>query len=363
MFTRYPLAEDRDLAQERRSDYDVTNTVQVSSVNHTCAAVRQLFEAQYPAASFDPVWIAFHDFERLYTGRDPDYHAVDTTYHDMQHTLDMTLALARLIVGHERSVETADRLGAERAKFALVAALFHDAGYIRHRRLDRNAVSGAQFTTTHVTRSGEYLERYLPKIGLEAFADVTARVVHFTGYEMQLEQIELDDPRDCKAGHLLGTADLLAQMADRCYLEKCRDRLYPEFVLGNVAVNLDATGSQALYHSAEHLLQKTLDFFQSSAQQRLEQGFNRAYRYIEAVFVDNRNPYMSFVRKNLEFLEQVKAEGDFSQLRRRPPCIMPDPNGETRLVTLAMRRLRYLSERQRQQNRESAETDDDATRP
>ncbi|MGW8370372.1 MAG: hypothetical protein ACWGPN_17050, partial [Gammaproteobacteria bacterium] len=105
MFTRYPLAGDRELAQERRSDFDVTNTVKVSSVSQTCAAVRALFEAQYPAASFDPVWIAFHDFERLYTGRDPDYHAVDTTYHDIQHTLDMTLALARLIVGHERSVE------------------------------------------------------------------------------------------------------------------------------------------------------------------------------------------------------------------------------------------------------------------
>ena len=33
-------------------------------------------------------------------------------------------------------------------------------------------------------------------------------------------------------GHLLGTADMIAQIADRCYLEKCRDRLYAEFVLG-----------------------------------------------------------------------------------------------------------------------------------
>src|SRR5262245_36792467 len=89
-----PIEEDE--LQERRNDYDVTNTVQVSSAPTVRAAVRDLFGALYPQNSFDSVWLAFHDFERMFQGRDPNYHAVDTTYHDMQHTLDMTLALARL---------------------------------------------------------------------------------------------------------------------------------------------------------------------------------------------------------------------------------------------------------------------------
>jgi hypothetical protein len=177
MFSRLPIVNDEQHAQERRSDYDVTNTVKVSSVPHVCAAVRRLFESQFSSASFDSVWMAFHDFERLYTGKDPHYHAVDTSYHDIQHTLDVTLALARLIVGHERSVDATDRLGEDRARFAIVAALFHDAGYIRHRHRDCNAVNGAVFTTTHVTRSGAYLEKYLPKIGLGEFAPVVSRVV------------------------------------------------------------------------------------------------------------------------------------------------------------------------------------------
>src|SRR5215471_21370285 len=95
---------DDDL-QERRNDYDVTNTVQVSSPPKVRAAVRDLFSALYPHNSFDSVWLPFHDFERLFSGRDPSYHGVDTTYHDIQHTLDMTLALSRLIAGHEMSVE------------------------------------------------------------------------------------------------------------------------------------------------------------------------------------------------------------------------------------------------------------------
>jgi len=351
--------DDERLAQERRSDYDVTNTVRVSSTRHVCAAAKRLFESQFPAESFDSVWIAFHDFDRLYRGRDPEYHAVDTSYHDIQHTLDVTLALARLIVGHERSVDERERLGADRARFALVAALFHDAGYLRHRESDRDAVNGAVFTTSHVSRSGAYLERYLPRIGLGSFADIASRVVHFTGYEIPINDIELEDPRDTTIGHLLGTADLLAQMADRCYLEKCRDRLYPEFVLGEVAVNLDATGSHAIYQSGRDLLQKTIGFYQKSAQARLEVDFDRAYRFMEAVFIDTQNPYLSFVRKNIMFLEKIKREADWSVLRRRPPCVMPDPNGEARVMTLAMRRLREISDVERENSRRLRALDPD----
>jgi len=345
------IEDDVRLAQERRSDYDVTNTVRVSSVQRVCAAVRQLFENLLPSASFDSVWMAFHDFERLYTGKDPDYHAVDTSYHDIQHTLDVTLALARLIVGHERSVDEDSRLGADRIRFILVAALFHDAGYIRHRERDRDAVNGAVFTTTHVSRGGAYLEKYLPRIELGSFVDVVSRVVHFTGYEMAIDDIELQDPRDTAAGHLLGTADLLVQMADRCYLEKCRDRLYPEFVLGEVAVSIEATGSYALYQSGRDLLQKTMDFYQSMARTRLETKFGRSYRYMEAAFENDSNPYLHFMQKNMIFLEKIKAEGDWSVLKRRPPCVMPDPNGEARLMTLAMRKLREISNMERENSR------------
>ena len=343
--TQYTLLSVRDDIQERRSDHDVTNEIRVSTAADVRSAVRDLFESAYPRTSFDPVWLAFHDFDLYYRGLDAEYYGVDTPYHDIQHTLDMTLAIARLIVGYERTVESADRLGAERAKFALVSALFHDVGYLRHRERDRDAANGAEFTLTHVTRSGAFLERYLPKVGLADFAPVASRVVHFTGYEMSLDQIELEDPRDSVVGHLLGTGDLLAQLADRCYLEKCRDRLYPEFVLGNVAAS---SGAQANYWSGMDLLSKTLNFYQQSAQYRLEHNFNRAYRYVEALFDHGENPYMSFIRKNLSFLMTIKEMEDWEKLRRRPPCTLPDPHGEARLVALAMRKLRVISDTERE---------------
>ncbi|HSN72094.1 MAG TPA: hypothetical protein VLT59_11320 [Steroidobacteraceae bacterium] len=210
--------------QYRRSDYDVTNTVQVSSVAAVRQAVLDLFAATWPDAPLEALSAAFRDFERLFTGQYPGYLGCDTVYHDLQHTLDETLASARLLVAYERTHAPQDRLGAERAAMGLITALFHDAGYIRDAD-DTQHRNGAELTRRHVTRSAEFLARLLPTIGMGAWVPVATKVVHFTGYEMKFDDIKLDDPRDRAVGHLIGTGDLIAQMSDRCYLEKCRDRL------------------------------------------------------------------------------------------------------------------------------------------
>jgi hypothetical protein len=49
----------------RRNDYDVTNTVQVSSTAAVSVAVRELFAATWPNESFDKVAVAFEDFDKL----------------------------------------------------------------------------------------------------------------------------------------------------------------------------------------------------------------------------------------------------------------------------------------------------------
>ena len=312
------------MSPDRRNDYDVTNTVQVSNPVAVRRAVHELFADTYPGASFDKLWLAFYDFERLFTGRFPGYSACDTTYHDMQHTLDMSLALARLVAGYERTVGPAERLGAGRAQMAVITALFHDAGYIRHLERDSDFQNGAEFTLYHVSRSADFLRRYLPDLGLARDVPVSSMIVHFTGYELDLDHIELDDPRDAICGHLIGTADLIAQMADRCYLEKCRDRLYKEFVLGGVAVESASPGEYRVrYESGEDLLKKTPLFYQQVSRERLYSKFNRAYRYIEAVY-DGQNPYVDAIRANMSHLVKILKTGDWNLLRRSPPYFVGD---------------------------------------
>ena len=156
----------------------------------------------------------------------------------------------------------------------LITGLFHDVGYLR-RAEDGESRNGAEFTRTHVSRGARFLADYLPTVGLGAWVPIATEIVHFTGYEVPFAQIKVSDPRDIKLGHLIGTADMIAQMADRCYLEKCRDRLYAEFVLGGVALPMAVNGGpQVKYASGLDLLRQTPDFVADVRTKRLDGQFD-----------------------------------------------------------------------------------------
>ena len=161
--------------QYRRSDFDVTNTVQVSSADAVRRAVTDLFRQQWPHYPFDRVDTAFRDFERLFNGQFPGYYGCDTVYHDLQHSLDGTLAVARLIVSYDRTHLIDERLGPERAIVGVVTALFHDAGYIRQTD-DQTHRNGAEFTLSHVSRSAQFIGRYLPTIGMAEWVPVATKI-------------------------------------------------------------------------------------------------------------------------------------------------------------------------------------------
>jgi hypothetical protein len=325
----------------RRNDYDVTNAIQVSSTAAVSQAVRELFAIGWPGESYDRVAVAFEEFERLFTGRMPGYHGVDTVYHDRQHSLDMTLAMARMLVGYESTVDPQHRVGAERAVMSLVTSLFHDAGYIREYE-DRQHRNGAEFTLYHVTRSARFLARFLPSLGMDAWIPVSTRIVHFTGYEIKLSQIQLADERDRKLGHMLGTADLIAQMADRCYLEKCRDRLYPEFVLGGVAAAPGSDGTmQVRYSSGLDLLRQTPRFVRETRTLRLDGEFERAYQFLEPMFEGN-NPYLDAIDRNIDYLQRILRAERWRLLRRNPPLFTSEENQLGEVRGLMVNRLKAL---------------------
>jgi hypothetical protein len=118
-------------------------------------------------------------------------------------------------------------------------------------------------------------------------------------------QLNLPDPRDRKLGHLLGTADFIAQMADRCYLEKCRDRLYPEFVLGGLAAaRPEPTVRLQVRYSSGWTCCARPRVRARNPRARLEGEFEHAYRYLEVLF-GGKNPYLEAIDRNLGFLHRV----------------------------------------------------------
>lgn len=328
--------------QYRRNDYDVTNSVQVSSPEAVRRAVRELYAQMWPYFLFDRLDTAFHDFARLFKGEYPGYFGCDTVYHDTQHSLDGTLAAARLCVAYDRTQRSEDRIGPERAMLCVICALFHDSGYIRSIDDDKHR-NGAEMTRHHVSRSAQFLAQYLRTIDLAEWIPIATQIVHFTGYEKRFDQIHLDSALDRTTGHLLGTADLIAQMSDRCYLEKCRDRLYPEFILGGIAVSKDATtgATNVTYSSGLDVLRRTPQFVDGIHRSHLDGEFGSLYRNLNALF-DGQNPYVEAIERNMNYLQEVLRTERWPMLRRDPPCFTWEKNPVQNIRSLALERLKRV---------------------
>jgi hypothetical protein len=308
----------------RRNEYDVTDKIRTTDLKQVAGEVLRLYHGLYNGTPSVAIERAFSDIGRLYIGENPEYQPCDTEYHDIQHVLEVTLAMARLMDGYERSRKvTRSRVGDSPALpaacFALgvTTALFHDFGYLR-KRGDRRHRYGAEYTMTHVSRGSKHLRSYLPQIGLKRYACAGAALVHYTGYERPAETIPLNDMLLRRVGHMLGTADIIAQMADRCYLEKCRDRLYPEFVLGGLAYRkLPGGRTQVLFNSGEDLVRKTPAFYMNAAK-RLDLQLARAYEYAGRHF-KGQNLYLEEMQKNVRYAQAVADAPSRRSLRRALP--------------------------------------------
>lgn len=307
----------------RRNHYDVTNRILVADPATVRDEVVRVVSGVHPDAEVGPLERAFDVFAHLFAGEHEGYVGCDTWYHDAQHSLDCTLVMARLAAGHDMAARAGEELGARRLVLGLIAALFHDAGYIRHRGDPES--HGAEFTLYHVRRSGSFLAEFLDTVGYGDRASMSEQLVHFTGYEVALDRIEVHEPLDRRLGFLLGTADLLAQMSDRCYLEKCRDCLYPEFEICGLAGDPREGGPDPVYGSPEDLLRQTPLFIDQVWADRLDGYFESVYRHAETFFGGD-NPYLDAIRSHLARLDLAqRTEGIYRGLRRRVECINAGP--------------------------------------
>ena len=142
---------------------------------------------------------------------------------------------------------------------------------------------------------------------------------------MTLDQIQVHHALDRRLGFMLGTADVLAQMSDRCYLEKCRDFLYPEFEICGLAGDPRPGGSKLLYSSREDLLLRTPEFHDKIWKDRLDGYFESVYRYA-AIHFGGRNLYMEVIEGHMQRLREVlQANRIHDGLRRRAKCVNAGP--------------------------------------
>jgi hypothetical protein len=260
--------------------------------------VRTIILMMFANLDFRQVERVFRDVVRLFNGEYPGYRACNTEYHNLRHTTDAFLAMARLMHG---AMVGGRELTREQVNLGLICALMHDTGYIQ--TLDDDYGTGAKYTRIDSRRSIGFMDKYLTESGFprENFMHYP-QILMCTGLDKKVSEIEFRSQEAELLGKMLGTADLLGQMADRIYLEKLLF-LYYEFKEGRIIE----------YDSEFDLLKKTIDFY-DMIKKRLATELSGINEYMHFHFkvcwnVD-RDLYMEAIEKNIEYLKILLDKHD-----------------------------------------------------
>jgi hypothetical protein len=262
---------------------------------------------------FGMIDLAFNDFLSLFAGNYPGYRKCNTRYHDLKHTTDTFLALARLIHGATIKGVKISRHG---ISFGMISALMHDTGYIQ--TIDDVTGTGAKYTLSHVNLSIDFMSKYFSEKGYRREDFIFCRnIVSCTGLDVALASIGFSNSENELLGKMLGTADLQGQMADREYLEKLI-YLYGEFHEGGVAG----------YENELDLLKKTPHFYQTTLK-RFEEDFDGVWRYMRHHFRFrwdlDEDPYKTTIEEHMAYLkETLRYHSDDYHKYLRRGSLIPD---------------------------------------
>jgi hypothetical protein len=294
------LLDQPELVRRRRSTDDritdarqLSSLVQMDSPQAVLDEVQIILELISPGYNVALVTSTFISTVRLYEGSYPGYRACNTEYHDLHHITDTFLAMARLIHG---VVIDGGAFTDRQIDLGLIAALLHDAGYIQEEH-DREG-TGSKYTTSHVQRSMGFLKRYGAEHGLSNEEIAAGRtMILCTDLAVDISTIVFPSTKVELLGKMLGAADLMAQMADRTYLEKLLF-LYYEFREAEVGD----------YESEVDFLRKTIGFYDFIAQ-RLETTLDASDRFIVSHLASRwdirANLYQEAIERQKNYLQQI----------------------------------------------------------
>lgn len=254
---------------------------------------RQIVQSINPDIDLAGMRNVFEDVLRLFDGSYPGYSRIQTPYHDLRHTLDVFMCAARLLHGVHLS---GNLLSDEEITLILVAALLHDVGYAQ--KSDEAEGSGAQHTRIHVPRGIAFMQRNLSKWHLPSSWDTPLTLImRCTELNHNLSHLSFPDPRIRLLGQIVGSADLIGQMADRAYLEKLLF-LYLEFEEADLGNFQDMHDLLKKTRGFYELIRKTFDGELGGIYHRLNHHFKNS------VGID-RNFYLESVERNIEYLDRV----------------------------------------------------------
>lgn len=274
--------------------------IDVSDPEIVLSEIKKIIQLINPAIDSAVLDSLYGDIITLFKGEYPGYRASNTKYHDLEHTNSVALATARLIHG----CTLADmEFSAENLLLGICAALFHDVGLIQ--TADDKVGSGAKYTVGHEKRSITFMKRYLAdKPYSKQQIEDCSHLIMCTLLSLSPAEIPFRTQETETLGQIVGSADLMAQIADRYYLEKLL-LLFQEFQEAGIPD----------FVSELDLLKKTEGFYKNVAKKRLAEDFSGVSKHMAAHFKNRWNVdedlYSESIQKNIDYLRLLlKKAGD-----------------------------------------------------
>jgi hypothetical protein len=264
-------------------------------------AVKAVFSKIWGIDRFPVLDRAFADITDVFEGRYPGYQAIDMEYHDYEHTLQATLCVTFLLEGYALKND-APRLELRDWELAVIAALLHDTGFIK--KTGDNRGTGAKYTFVHEIRSCEFAEVYLSQLGFteEEISDVCSAII-CTGPRSIIDEVVFRCEEARLNAYMLVTADYLAQMSAKDYIEKL-PRLYMEFEESFTYNRIPP--EERPYNSLRQLLEMTPGFWAGYVLPVLNDKVGGVYRYLSPR--GKSNPYMLAAEANVtELMRRLEA--------------------------------------------------------
>lgn len=277
--------------------------VDTADARAVAQAIQTLYVEMYPEGDMLFVPRVFGWANDFFYGKYQGYQPIDARYHDLHHTLIVTLCMVRILYRrHQLAIEPP--LPRRLFELGLIAILFHDTGYLK--TVDDVEGTGAKYTFTHVDRSAQFAQRYLAEKGYPAEdAEVVANMIHCTGVNLRLADIPFKNDLERMVGYCLGSGDLLGQMAAHDYVDKLPE-LYLEFE-ESARSNPDKPTPSGAFSSAEDLLRKTPLFWEHFVLPKLEKDFGGYYRWLNDPYPDGENEYFASIQANINRVKQILA--------------------------------------------------------
>jgi hypothetical protein len=259
-------------------------------------AVHDAYLTLYPQGDKRFVGQAFEWTIACFTGQHAGYQAVDAHYHDLEHTMQGTLCMTRLLRG--RAAAAGEPVLTEREfRLGLLAILLHDTGYLK--KLDDKSGTGAKYTITHVSRSADFAGELLTEKGFpERDVRAVQNMIRCTGLNAKLDALPFADARERITGYALATADLLGQMAAGDYVEKL-PVLYGEFAEAS-AFSGERSHFVSSFSGPEDLMAKTPGFWERSIRSKLDTEFLGLWRFLNRPYPHGPNEYMQRIEANMD---------------------------------------------------------------